>query len=52
MSKVKVNHDNLKSQDNAALIAFDEQVYGSLDREVWQRREDKRNPKKRKRGRR
>ncbi len=49
MSKIKVDYDSLKQFDTKALHELDVLVMSALDREVRDRREAKRNPKKRKR---
>jgi hypothetical protein len=49
MSKIKVDFDTLKQFDTKLLHELDHSVISALDREVRDRREAKRNPKKRKR---
>jgi len=50
MSKITVNYEQLRAAEPKRLLEFEHQLLGSLDREVANRREAKRNGKK-KRGR-
>ncbi len=52
MSKMRVDYEKLQGLETKGLLEFEQHLFASLDREAAARREEKRKPKKRKRGRR